>query len=82
MGHGISIVIPALNEEKNIKPLTLKIIKVLKKTKFEIIFVDDNSNDESKSILLSLSKKYKFFNPILRKKNRDLTQSCFDGIKR
>ena len=82
MRHEISIVIPALNEEKNIKPLTLKIIKVLKKTKFEIIFVDDNSTDQSKKILLSLSKKYKFFKPILRKKNRDLTQSCFDGIKR
>ena len=82
MDHNISIVIPALNEEKNIKPLTLRIIKVLKKTKFEIIFVDDNSTDQSKKILLSLSKKYKFFKPILRKKNRDLTQSCFDGIKR
>ena len=82
MDHKISIVIPALNEEKNIKPLTLRIIKVLKKTKFEIIFVDDNSTDQSKKILLSLSKKYKFFKPILRKKNRDLTQSCFDGIKR
>jgi len=82
MRYEISIVIPALNEEKNIKPLTLRIIKVLKKTKFEIIFVDDNSSDRSKKILLALSKKYKFFNPILRKKNRDLTQSCFDGIKR
>jgi len=82
MRYEISIVIPALNEEKNIKPLTLRIIKVLKKTKFEIIFVDDNSTDQSKKILLSLSKNYKFFKPILRKKNRDLTQSCFDGIKR
>ncbi len=82
MRHEISIVIPALNEEKNIKPLTLRIIKVLKKNKFEIIFVDDNSTDQSKKILLALSKKYKFFKPIFRKKNRDLTQSCFDGIKK
>ncbi|ETA70711.1 glycosyltransferase [Candidatus Pelagibacter ubique] len=82
MRHKISVVIPALNEEKNIKPLTLKIIKVLKKNKFEIIFVDDSSTDQSKKILLALSKKYKFFKPIFRKKSRDLTQSCFDGIKR
>ena len=82
MRHEISVVIPALNEEKNIKPLTLRIINVLKKNKFEIIFVDDNSTDQSKTILLALSKKYKFFKPILRKKNRDLTQSCFDGIKK
>ena len=82
MKNKISIIIPALNEEKNIKPLTEKIIKNLKKIKYEIIFVDDNSIDQSKSVLQTLSKKYKFFNPLLRKKKRDLTQSCFDGIER
>ena len=82
MSNELSIISPALNEEKNIEPLTLKIIKHTKKTKFEIIFVDDNSTDQSKKILLNLAKKYKFFNPILRKKKRDLTQSCFDGINK
>lgn len=82
MQNNVSIIIPAFNEEKNIQPLTKKILKNLKKFEFEIIFVDDSSSDESKSILLSLSKKYKFFNPILRKKQRDLTQSCFDGIEK
>lgn len=82
MKGSLSIIIPALNEKKNIKPLTEKIIKNLKKFRFEIIFVDDQSNDGSKEILINLSKKYKFFNPILRKKNRDLTQSCFDGINK
>ena len=82
MSNELSIISPALNEEKNIEPLTLKIIEHTKKTKFEIIFVDDNSTDQSKKILLNLSKKYKFFNPILRKKKRDLTQSCFDGINK
>ena len=82
MSNELSIIVPALNEEKNIEPLTLKIIEHTKKTKFEIIFVDDNSTDQSKKILLNLAKKYKFFNPILRKKKRDLTQSCFDGINK
>ena len=82
MKNKISIVIPALNEEKNIKPLTKRIIENLRNIKFEIIFVDDSSVDKSKSVLLNLSKKYKFFNPLLRKKNRDLTQSCFDGIEK
>ena len=82
MKNSLSIVIPALNEEKNIEPLTKKIVKNLKKVKFEIIFVDDKSDDNSKNVLIKLSKKFKFFNPILRKKNRDLTQSCFDGIEK
>lgn len=78
----LSIVIPILNEEKNIFPLTNKIISELKNFKFEIIFVDDNSYDNSKRQLNFLKAKHSFFNPIFRKKNsRDLTQSCFLGIK-
>ena len=79
----LSIIIPILNEEKNILPLTNKIKNELKNNQFEIIFVDDDSADNSKDELINLKKKYNFFNPILRKKtNRDLTKSCFDGIKK
>ena len=78
----LSIIIPVLNEEENIAILTQKINFYLKKIKYEIIFVDDNSSDHSKKILKNLRKKLKFFNPILRNKKRDLTQSCFDGIKK
>ena len=82
MPSKLSIVIPILNEEKNIIPLTKKIIQNLKKIKYEIIFVDDNSIDNSRLKLKALKKKYKFFKPLLRNKKKDLTQSCFDGIKR
>ena len=56
MKHEISIIIPVLNEEKNIIPLTKKIIKNVKKIKYEIIFVDDNSIDQTKKIFLDLRK--------------------------
>ena len=78
----LSIVIPVLNEGNNIQVLSNKIIHNVKKINYEIIFVDDNSADKSQKILNNLKKNYKFFNPIFRKKKRDLTQSCFDGIKR
>ena len=78
----LSLVIPILNEEKNIIPLTKKIIQNLKRIKYEIIFVDDSSIDDSRIKLKSLKKKYKFFKPFLRNKKKDLTQSCFDGIRR
>ena len=82
MQERLSLVIPILNEEKNILPLTSKIIRNLYKIKYEIIFVDDNSTDNSRQKLNELKKKYKFFRPILRNKKRDLTQSCFDGIRK
>ena len=78
----LSLVIPILNEEKNIIPLTKKIIQNLKKINYEIIFVDDGSIDNSQLKLKALKKKYKFFRPLLRNKKKDLTQSCFDGIRR
>ncbi len=82
MWEKLSLIIPVLNEEKNIYLLTKKIILNIKKIKYEIIFVDDNSTDNTKKKLRELKKKYRFFKPIFRNKKRDLTQSCFDGIKK
>ena len=82
MRRKLSIVIPVLNEEKNISPLTKKIKKHLKQYHYEIIFVDDSSNDKSIEILKKLKKSYSFFKPIFRSDKRDLSKSCFDGIKK
>ena len=80
--ENLSIVIPILNENKNLINLTSRIHKNVKKINFEIIFVDDNSNDGSKTTLQKLKKKYKNLRYYIRKKNRDLSQSCFFGIKK
>ena len=77
----LSVIIPILNEDKNLEILHKKIVLNLKKIDFEIIFVDDNSDDNTKSILKKLSKNNKKTKFIIRKKKRDLTQSCFLGIE-
>ena len=77
-----SIIIPVYKELNNIEKLTLKIKKYLKNKIYEVIFVDDSSNDGSEELLKKIDKKYKNFSYIIRKKNRDLSQSCFDGIKK
>ena len=75
-----SIIIPILNEEKNILSLVKSIKKEIKNIVYEVIFVDDNSQDKSKFLLEQIkNKKFKY---LIRKKKRDLTQSCIDGIKR
>jgi dolichol-phosphate mannosyltransferase len=79
----LSIIIPILNEEKNIKKLNLLIYQNLKNFRFEIIFVDDNSIDNSKTTLNKICKDFKYTNYIIRNNNkRDLTQSCFNGIEK
>ena len=66
----ISIVIPILNEKKNLDKLCSLIVKNLKFTKFEIIFIDDNSNDGSDKILKRLSKRNKKIKYIIRKSDK------------
>ena len=84
--NSISIVIPILNEEKNLIKLTNEIKKIKKKLKiknFELIFVDDNSSDNSKIILQNLSLKNKFLRFYIRKAtDRDLSKSCIVGFEK
>lgn len=75
-----SIILPVLNEEKNIEKLIFLISKYLKGYIFEIIFIDDNSSDKTREVMQKyISKKIKY---ILRTSNHDLTLSCFLGIQK
>ena len=55
----LSIVIPVYNEEQNILPLLEEITSVLRVTdrSYEIICVDDGSEDQSYKILSEISRK-------------------------
>lgn len=77
-----SIIIPALNEEKNLRLIVKKIFYYLKNFNFEIIIIDDNSTDNSKIILHYLKKKYLNINFIIRKKKPDLSKSVIDGFEK
>ena len=75
-----TIVIPVYNEAKNLEILIPKIYKELKNIKFELIIVDDSSNDGTSKILKKIKKKN--FKHIIRKKERDLSKSCIEGFKK
>lgn len=82
MKQSFSIVIPVLNESLNIKILTKKIFYSFEKHNYEIIFVDDNSDDNSKYIFMELKKKYKNFRFYIRNdKKRDLSKSAIYGFE-
>ena len=75
-----SIILPVLNEEKNVRKLIFLLRKYLKNYKYEIIFIDDNSTDNTRKVIYNyISKNIKYY---LRIKNRDLTLSCFLGIEK
>ena len=71
--NNISIVIPILNEEKNLTKLIKEIKKVKKKmnvNKFELILVDDDSTDGTHEILINLKKRNNFIRYFIRKKKK------------
>ena len=79
----VSIVIPLFNEEESIVKLSNWIFESLKDCSFsfEIIFVDDGSEDSSWDIIVELSKKFKNINGISFKKNYGKSQALHAGFK-
>tara|TARA_B100000029_G_scaffold316119_1_gene308515 strand:+ start:81 stop:797 length:717 start_codon:yes stop_codon:yes gene_type:complete len=78
-----SVVIPTYNEEQNVSLLINKIDKYLKNFFYEIIVIDDNSQDGTKAILNEMNLSNKNFTFYIRKKEkRDLSQSLILGIKK
>ena len=77
----LSIVIPIFNEGRNIEKLWSEIKKNVKLKKLEIIYVDDNSKDNSFDILKKINKKDKKVRFLIRKnKQKDLSKSCVLGF--
>ena len=78
-----SILIPTFNEMNNIETLIRKICIILKEVVFEIILVDDNSQDGTKKILKKIKAKNKRLNYIIRKNvKRDLSKSIILGLSK
>ena len=83
LNKGLSIIIPVYNEEKNILHLVKKIFDNLKKINFEVIIVDDNSEDFTEKKIKRAIIYYKNIKYIKRVENiRDLSKSCQLGIKK
>ncbi len=53
----LSIIIPVYNEEKSISPLLKRLIPVVKKYSYEIIFIDDGSADKTGSEIKKVAAK-------------------------
>lgn len=54
----VSIVVPALNEAANLTPLVEQIHDAMAGRQYETIIVDDNSADDTYSVVAALKKKY------------------------
>lgn len=73
----VLIVIPTLNESKNISNL---IFKIAKNPNLQILVIDDNSTDGTINILKRLKKRFINFNFKVRKLKKGLGSAHLDGI--
>ena len=56
-GFLLSIIIPVLNEQNNIKPLLQRLLPIIKNYKYEVIFIDDGSTDKTNSEIKKYTSK-------------------------
>lgn len=80
---GISIFFPCYNDQGSIGQLIDDAVSIVKKltSDFEVIVVDDDSKDNSRSILADYSKKYSFLKIILHKENKGYGGALRSGFK-
>ena len=82
MTRELSIILPAYKEAKNLAILIPEIEKAFNGCSFEIIVVDDNSQDGTKELLDSLNKKFGNIKLILRPGLMGIGSALRDGYNR
>ena len=83
MSPKISVIIPAFNEKENLEPLIKEVYEVLEKVsyEYEVIFVDDGSNDGSSEVLEKLVTEYPSMVLINFKRNFGQTAALAAGFE-
>jgi dolichol-phosphate mannosyltransferase len=78
----ISVIVPLFNEEDNVKPLCLELNEALNSIKYpyEVIFIDDGSNDKTSENLSECIKINQYFQTITLSRNSGQTQAIMAGI--
>lgn len=79
MGKVVTIIVPTYKERENITSLVERISNSLSKWDYEILIVDDNSQDGSEELVRTLSGKYPV-RILVRKNKRGLASAVVDGI--
>lgn len=79
----ISVFFPCYNDSKSIKKMVEDAFLTLKKisSDFEVIVIDDKSEDNSKEVLLKLTKKYPKLKLIFHEKNQGYGGALKSGFK-
>lgn len=78
----ISVLVPTYNEEDNVIAISEELIKLLAPLNYdyEILFIDNNSKDNTRNILIELCDNNKNIKAIFNAKNFGFSRSIFYGL--
>ena len=77
----LTIIVPTYNEVDNISNFIIKINEILKNINFQILFVDDKSNDGTIDKINKFKERYDNIELIVRTGRRGLSGACIEGIQ-
>jgi dolichol-phosphate mannosyltransferase len=76
----LTIVVPTLNERGNIEPLLERLHAALGDTRWEAVFVDDESSDGTYELLRTLERQRPNLRTLRRVGRRGLSSACIEGM--
>ena len=76
----LSVIVPTFNEHDNVTTLFRRIEAALSGVAFEVIFVDDNSPDDTWRVVRALAREDSRARCIRRVGRRGLSGACIEGI--
>jgi dolichol-phosphate mannosyltransferase len=76
----LSIIVPVLNEAPNIRPFVEELECCLDDEAWEIIFVDDDSSDNTQQVVAALAKKRSNIRLLERVGRHGLASACIEGL--
>ena len=79
--NSVSVVIPCHNEEMNIEPLVARLKMYFGRYLWEIILVDDNSQDGTRKVIENLARADEMIKPIYRVPPNGVGRALQDGYR-
>ena len=76
----VTVVVPTYRERENIPLVVGRLDELLAEFEWEVVFVDDDSDDGSAKVLLELSRRHPRVRSIRRIGRRGLASACLEGM--
>ena len=76
----LALIIPTFNESQNIEPLLHLLDKALVEIQWEVVFVDDDSTDNTAGLVRSLASVWPNVRILQRIGRRGLSSACVEGM--